>query len=370
MPRQPFLGFVRSDFSAFSEEKREDPTFNEERKVVWEKMRILKSWLDWELKQRGFALEGKVSQYWINYTKQRVTGIWVAYTHIKPYYIVCQLNCGIYKDGVFAGIEINRKARDNLNHVAAFIDSNKDEFLQYINKLDPQYLDINYGSWAPECDETSTSDLDALRDTLYSESDWFDLGEYYPKTETFLTGSDFISRIGDVFELLFPLYLVFAGLRPIGQRRTDKLLRVGDAREKEITQREKELATEVSQLSDKELDELIATIDQRNKSESQSRLHRETKTYRRNPALSSMLKQKYKDRCQICRNTFKVDEGFFCDTHHLKPLKAGGMDVSENMVVLCPNHHRIFDRSRVEIVSRSRSKFVVRAGGHVFDICL
>jgi len=370
LPRQRFNGFVKSDFSVFSEEKRKDPKFNEERKSVWEKIRTIQSYLDRELGQMGFGLEGKVSQYWINSVKPHVNGIWLAYTDVKPYYLSCQLNCGIYSEGFFAGIEINSKARDDLSRVAEFIEHNPDEFLGYVRRLDPQYLMIDYGDWMPEPDQISTSDLDALRDAIHNEIHWFSLGEYYRKTEDFLADPDFLAGITDIFELLFPLYLVFLGRRPLGRMKTDKLLRIGDAKQKEIARKEMELATDVTQLSERELNELIAIIDQRNKSESTCMLRRENEVYRRNPALSSMLKQKRKDKCQICSTTFKVESGFFCDTHHLLPLRAGGLDVSDNILVLCPNHHRIFERARgnVRVISRNKLKITVRAGCSSFDV--
>lgn len=367
MPRRPFIGFERNDFSAFDEEKQKDPTSNDERKIVWKKMRVLQSCLDRELERRGFPLGGKVSQYWINYTKRRVTGLWVAYTDIKPYYIVCQLNCGIYRDGVFAGIEINQRARDNLNRVSDFINNNKDESLSYFRNLDPRYRRIGYANWVWE-GEVSGADLDDVLEALESEYGWFDLGEWYPKTEDVVVSAGLITRVARIFEVLFPLYLVFTGRAPVGSRKIDKLLRAGDIREKEITRREKELASEVGTLSEEEINEIITSIDKRNESEDIYRYSRETKTYRRNPVLSSALKLRYKDKCQICDNTFKIDRGFFCDTHHLKPLRAGGTDTSDNILVLCPNHHRIFDRSRTEIISKSISEIIVRTAGQILNI--
>lgn len=365
-----FAGFTQSDFSAFREEKRENPKFNKERKTVWQKMRKMQPYLDIELKQRGLALEGKVSQYWINYTKRRVNGIWLAYTDVKPYYIVCQLNCGIYKDGFFAGIEINWKAKHHLENVAEFIRHNKDEFLSYVNKLDPDFMQISYGSWSIGSGRIRTSDLDGLLDTLEYEKSWFNLGEWYPKAESFLKSSEIIPRIIKVLETLYPLYLVFAGRRPIGKRKIERLQRVGDVMKEDLVRTEKELVTEISQLSGDEVDELIANIDKRNRTESASRDTRETRPFRRDPALSATLKTKYKDRCQICHTTYRISRGFFCDTHHIKPLSAGGMDVSANILVLCPNHHRLFDRSPIKVISRDKSKIKIKVGEQVFEVKL
>ena len=40
----------------------------------------------------------------------------------------------------------------------------------------------------------------------------------------------------------------------------------------------------------------------------------------------------------------KLDaERFYSEVHHLKPLGEHGFDNEDNMLVLCPNHHALFD---------------------------
>jgi hypothetical protein len=368
LAEEVFAGFSRSDFSAFKEEKQEDPRFNNERKVIWNKMKTLHADLDTELKRRGFTLKGHPpSRYWI-YTRNKVNGIWIAYTETEPYYMGCQLNCGIYERAVFCGIEINRKALDDLQRVMEFISSNTEEFLDIVRKLDTRYFHIGYNDWGLDRRKISASDVNNLLVALGRESGWFDLGELYPKSQSIVASHELVPKIAEIFELLFPLYLVFVGRRPLGQKRTAHLLRIGDSRESEAIRKEKELAPEIAKLNQKEIDELINTIDKRNKAESGYRDTRQAKAYRRNPVLSSMLKQKYKDTCQMCGMTMKIDQGYFCDTHHLKPLKNGGLDISENIVVVCPNHHRVLDRSQIEVISRDPLKIMVKASKQVFEI--
>jgi len=112
-----FRGFEEKDFFAFNERKHRDSRYNAERRVVYEKMRELQNDLDAELESRGFTLQGKVSQYWINPAKIAVKGIWLAYTDAEPYYIGSQLNCGIYEMGVLAGIEISEKGYNSKGKV-------------------------------------------------------------------------------------------------------------------------------------------------------------------------------------------------------------------------------------------------------------
>lgn len=86
--------------------------------------------------------------------------------------------------------------------------------------------------------------------------------------------------------------------------------------------------------------------------------------------LSAMLKERRKDIYQICGTTIDVEKGYFCDTHHLKPLKAGGLDVSENIVVVCPNHHRVLDRSDIEIISRNPLKLMLKRSKQILEVKL
>jgi len=66
----------------------------------------------------------------------------------------------------------------------------------------------------------------------------------------------------------------------------------------------------------------------------------------RDTASSRELKRLYDFRCQICGIQIEVNEGcFYIEVHHIKPLggEHEGLDVFRNMLVLCPNHHAMFD---------------------------
>lgn len=81
----------------------------------------------------------------------------------------------------------------------------------------------------------------------------------------------------------------------------------------------------------------------------------EHEEYFRDPLLAESLKSIYDHRCQVCGMNFKIKyEAPFAETHHINPLSSGGLDISKNIIVTCPNHHRIihktaaeFDRSRL-----------------------
>jgi hypothetical protein len=71
----------------------------------------------------------------------------------------------------------------------------------------------------------------------------------------------------------------------------------------------------------------------------------------RSQSIVSNLKQKYNDTCQICHKRLEVGKnGFMSEVHHIKPLgKHFGSDTEDNMIVLCPNHHTMFDRGIITI---------------------
>ena len=81
----------------------------------------------------------------------------------------------------------------------------------------------------------------------------------------------------------------------------------------------------------------------------------EHEEYDRDQFLAESLKSVYDHRCQICGMNFRIkyDEPF-SETHHIRPLSENGLDIGENIIVTCPNHHRIihktnptFDRSKL-----------------------
>lgn len=65
------------------------------------------------------------------------------------------------------------------------------------------------------------------------------------------------------------------------------------------------------------------------------------KAVKRSPQRVGELKAMYDGQCQICkwspRSSYSED---ICEGHHIHWLSRGGEDEIENLVLLCPNHHR------------------------------
>lgn len=61
-------------------------------------------------------------------------------------------------------------------------------------------------------------------------------------------------------------------------------------------------------------------------------------------------------RCQICGLTFLMDNGnYYCEAHHLIPISEDGSQGSENVIILCANHHRMFHYAKNNINIREEN---------------
>lgn len=66
--------------------------------------------------------------------------------------------------------------------------------------------------------------------------------------------------------------------------------------------------------------------------------------YIRDTKKSRKLKQRYRNRCQVCNYRLDISPGkSYSEVHHIFPLKKGGPDNFGNMVVLCARCHAEFD---------------------------
>ena len=91
-------------------------------------------------------------------------------------------------------------------------------------------------------------------------------------------------------------------------------------------------------------------IPNRGNLEPEKRLRTFTAT-NRNLTIVKYLKDLYQNKCQICGETIEVSPGnFLSEVHHIRSLgEHDGADVIENMIVLCPNHHAMFDRGSITL---------------------
>jgi len=72
----------------------------------------------------------------------------------------------------------------------------------------------------------------------------------------------------------------------------------------------------------------------------------------RSTLLGAEIKRRYKSICQACRIPVPISTNRdYAEAHHLWPIGSPhfGPDVPGNIVVVCPNHHAMFDRGAITI---------------------
>src|SRR5699024_11865717 len=72
---------------------------------------------------------------------------------------------------------------------------------------------------------------------------------------------------------------------------------------------------------------------------------------KRDQGIVQYLKSLYSNACQVCGEKIDVGGGINAsEVHHIRPLgKHNVPDIMENMIILCTNHHVMFDRGAITI---------------------
>ena len=92
---------------------------------------------------------------------------------------------------------------------------------------------------------------------------------------------------------------------------------------------------------------------------------------KRNQQIVAKLKDKYNNCCQIdgCNFTFKKQNGeYYSEAHHLELLSQGGSQEESNVVILCPNHHRMFHYAKIEISTKVNSKRRIKINDKMYYV--
>jgi len=93
----------------------------------------------------------------------------------------------------------------------------------------------------------------------------------------------------------------------------------------------------------------------------------------RRRAWAGQLRGMYQDQCQLCGWSARHAYGHeTCESHHMHWISRGGPDELDNLVLLCPNHHRIihradavFDHQDLAFVFTEEHREVLKTPGHL-----
>lgn len=110
----------------------------------------------------------------------------------------------------------------------------------------------------------------------------------------------------------------------------------------------------------------IQEIDEKNSKNPPKNISVLAKTYERDKILTKLIKSYRGGVCQICGFSFKTKNSEdYSECHHLEHLAKNGLDVSKNMLVLCPNHHRQAHYGNFEIIEHNQDCVKVKIDGLV-----
>ena len=74
----------------------------------------------------------------------------------------------------------------------------------------------------------------------------------------------------------------------------------------------------------------------------------------RDRATVAKLKILREFKCQICGTRIvKKDGSFYAEGGHINPKRAGAPETPDNLIILCPNHHKEFDLGKREIMEHN-----------------
>lgn len=128
-------------------------------------------------------------------------------------------------------------------------------------------------------------------------------------------------------------------------------------------------ATEKSEELQNILKERLLKIDSENSADGPLREDIIVKRYERDKELVRIIKLLRGNKCQICGYSFKMESGEeYSECHHLEHLANKGLDISANLLILCPNHHRQFHYGGVAILRHSSILLEVEIDG-IKHIC-
>ncbi len=93
--------------------------------------------------------------------------------------------------------------------------------------------------------------------------------------------------------------------------------------------------------------------------------------FARDRATVAKLKILREFRCQICNTRIvKEDGSYYAEGAHIRPKRSGSPETPDNILILCPNHHKEFDLGKREVIDHNSEFIHFILNGEVHRISL
>jgi len=95
------------------------------------------------------------------------------------------------------------------------------------------------------------------------------------------------------------------------------------------------------------------------------------KVYKRDNKTIAQIKVLRNFECQICGTKIRKENGgFYIEASHIKPKKKKGRETPENILILCPNHHKEFDYGARKIFNHNKDYIEFEMNGDTYILNL
>lgn len=92
-------------------------------------------------------------------------------------------------------------------------------------------------------------------------------------------------------------------------------------------------------------------------------------SYKRNNVLIAKIKKERGYKCQICQTQIlKSDGKYYIEAAHIVAKKDKGNESENNILILCPNHHKEFDYSHREIIKHTNKKIHFKLNNNEYEL--
>ena len=96
-----------------------------------------------------------------------------------------------------------------------------------------------------------------------------------------------------------------------------------------------------------------------------------SKSYKRDNRTIAQIKFLRDFKCQICSTTIKKKDGtFYVEAAHIKPKHEKGRETPDNLLLLCPNHHKEFDYGDRIILFHDKENVHLSLNGQQYKLSL
>ncbi|HEV2481907.1 MAG TPA: HNH endonuclease [Puia sp.] len=82
-----------------------------------------------------------------------------------------------------------------------------------------------------------------------------------------------------------------------------------------------------------------------------------------------LIKELRDHKCQLCGAQIRTKTGrYYVEAAHIDPKAKGGAETLDNILLLCPNHHKEFDLGEVEMGVREDGKLKISINGVGYEV--